>query len=100
MCWAINAQVLKNKRGSSNGMDQNSAGNLMEIVAPLVMGAIGKTQQQNGLDASGLAGYLGQQQQEQAATPGIMGMVSSMLDSNQDGSVTDDLARMAGGLFQ
>ena len=83
----------------ATGMDQSSAGNLMEIVAPLVMGYLGKTQQQNGLDSSGLADYLGQQQQEQAATPGIMGMVSSMLDSNKDGSVTDDLARMAGGLF-
>ncbi|HEY6046651.1 MAG TPA: DUF937 domain-containing protein [Pyrinomonadaceae bacterium] len=90
---------VENNVAQATGMDQSSAGSLMEIVAPLVMGALGKTQQQNGLDPSGLAGYLGEQQQEQAATPGIMGMVNSMLDSNQDGSVTDDLARMAGGLF-
>ena len=92
--------TVESNVAQATGMDPNSAGNLMEIVAPLVMGVLGRTQQQNSLDSSGLADYLGQQQQEQAATPGIMGMVSSMLDSNQDGSVTDDLARMAGGFFK
>ncbi len=91
---------VENNVAQAAGMDQSSAGNLMEMVAPLVMGALGKTQQQNGLDSSGLADYLGQQQQEQAATPGVMGMLSSMLDSNKDGSVTDDLAKIAGGFFK
>ena len=38
-------------------MDQNSAGGLLATVAPLVMGAVGQTQQQNGLDASGLSNF-------------------------------------------
>lgn len=104
----ILGHVLGNQRGAvennlaqATGMDQSSAGSLMELVAPLVMGAVGKTQQQNGLDSTGLANYLEQQQQEgQAAAPGVMGMLGSMLDSNKDGSMTDDLARIAGGLFK
>lgn len=103
----ILGHVLGDQRSSvesnvaqATGMDQAAAGNLMEIVAPLVMGTLGKTQQQNSLDSSGLADYLGQQQQAQAAAPGVMGILNSMLDSNQDGSMTDDLARMAGGLFK
>jgi hypothetical protein len=102
----ILGHVLGDQRGSvennlaqATGMDQSSAGNLMEMVAPLVMGAVGQTQRQNGFDPSDLANYLGQQQQEQAAAPGVMGMLSSMLDSNRDGSMTDDLARIA-GLFK
>jgi hypothetical protein len=91
---------VENNVAQATGMDQASAGNLMEIVAPLVMGTLAKTQQQNGLDSSGLADYLSQQQQAQAATPGVMGILNSMLDSNQDGSMTDDLARIAGGLFK
>jgi len=44
---------------------------------------------------------LGEQQQEEAAAaPGVMGMLSSMLDSNKDGSATDDLARIAGSFFK
>lgn len=73
----------------------------MELVAPVVMGALGRTQQQTGLDSSGLAQYLGEQQQQQAAAaPGMMGMLSSMLDSNKDGSVTDDLSRIAGNFLK
>lgn len=104
----ILSHVLGNQRGSvennlaqATGMDQNSAGSLMELVAPLVMGAVGKTQQQNSLDSAGLANYLDQQQQEgQANAPGVMGMLSSMLDSNKDGNMSDDLARIAGGFFK
>jgi hypothetical protein len=91
---------VENNLAQATGLDQGSAGSLMEIVAPLVMGAVGKTQQQNGFDSSGLANYLGEQQQQQAAQPGMMGMLSSMLDSNKDGSMTDDLTRIAGSLFK
>lgn len=103
----ILGHVLGDQRGSvennlaqATGLDQSSAGSLMEMVAPMVMGALGRTQQQNGLDSSGLANYLGEQQQQQAAAPGMMGMLSSMLDSNKDGSATDDLARIAGSFFK
>ena len=92
---------VENNLAQATGMDASSAGSLMEIVAPLVMGAVGRTQRQNGLDSSGLAEYLGQQQQEQAAAaPGLMGTLSSMLDSNKDGSVTDDLSRIASSFFK
>lgn len=92
--------TVENNLAQATGLDQSAAGNLMEMVAPMVMGAVGRTQQQNGFDSSGLANYLGEQQQEQAAAPGVMGMLSSMLDSNKDGSATDDLARIAGSFFK
>lgn len=93
--------AVENNLAQATGLDPGSAGSLMEMVAPLVMGAVGQTQQQNGLDSAGLADYLGQQQQQsQAAAPDMMGMLSSMLDSNKDGSVTDDLARFAGNFFK
>lgn len=92
--------AVENNLAQATGLDQSSAGNLMEIVAPLVMGAVGQQQRQNGFDSTGLANYLGEQQQEQAAAPGMMGMLSSMLDSNKDGSVTDDLSRIAGSFFK
>ena len=71
------------------------------MVAPMVMGALGKTQKENGLDASGLSDFLvTQQQQAAAAHPGMMGTLSSLLDSNNDGSVVDDLSRIAGNFFK
>lgn len=82
------------------GLDPSATGQLLETVAPLVMAALGKTRQQQGLDANGLSAYLGgQNQQAQAATPGMMDMLGGLLDSNKDGSVLDDVGRMAGKFF-
>ena len=93
--------VVENNLAQATGMDQNSAGSLLEMIAPLVMGAVGREQQQNGLDPNGLSEFLVQQQQaEVQSNPGLMGTLSSMLDSNRDGSVADDLSRMAGGFFK
>jgi hypothetical protein len=63
------------------------------------MGAVGQTQRQNDLDPDGLSDFLGtQQKQTEEAAPGVMGALNSMLDSNRDGSVTDDVGRMLGNL--
>lgn len=92
--------AVESNLAQATGMDQNSAGSLLEMVAPLVMGAVGREQQQNGLDPNGLSQFLAQQQQAQPAEPGLMGSIRSMLDSNRDGNVTDDLSRIAGNFFK
>ena len=93
--------AMESNLAQATGLDQGTAGSVMELVAPLVMGAIGKTQQQEGLDASGLSNLLSdQQQQAQAAAPGMMGMLNSMLDQNKDGSALDELSRIAGSFFK
>lgn len=90
----------ENGLAQNTGLDPGAAGQLLETLAPLVMGALGKTQQEQGLDATGLSAYLGdQQQQAQAASPDVMGMLGNLLDSNKDGSVLDDVGRIAGKLF-
>ncbi|HKO60697.1 MAG TPA: DUF937 domain-containing protein [Pyrinomonadaceae bacterium] len=93
--------AVENNLAQATGLDPNSAGSLLEMLAPMVMGAVGREQQQNGLDPNGLSEFLVQQQQaEVQSNPGLMGALSSVLDSNRDGSVTDDLSRMAGGFFK
>lgn len=93
--------AIESNLAQATGMDQNAAGGIMETLAPLVMGSLGKAQQENGLDASGLANLLnGQQQEAQANAPDAMSMLSSMLDQNKDGSSMDDLQRMAANFFK
>ena len=93
--------TIQNNLAQATGMDQNSAAGLLETLAPLVMGAVGRAQQQEGLDPSGLSNLLNnQQQQAQTNAPGAMGILNSMLDQNNDGSAMDDLQRMAAGFFK
>lgn len=88
--------TLENNLAQATGMDQGSTSALLETIAPIVMGAVGKEQQQNGLSASDLSNLLGnEQQQAQTNAPDLMSMLGSMLDQNQDGSAMDDLRRMA-----
>jgi hypothetical protein len=91
---------VENGLAQTTGLDPASAGQLLETVAPLVMGALGKTQQEQGLDASSLSEFLGnQQQQAQTAAPDMMSMLGNLIDSNKDGSVLDDVGRIAGKFF-
>jgi hypothetical protein len=93
--------TMESNLAQATGLDQGSVGSMLEMVAPLVMGALGQTQQQTGLDASGLSNLLNdQQQQAQANAPGMMGVLNSMLDQNKDGSAIDDLSRIAGNFFK
>ena len=96
-----NQSAVANNLAGATGLDQGSASNLLATLAPLVMGAVGQAQQKQGLDASGLSSMLtAQQQTAQANSPEVMGMLGSMLDQNQDGSVIDDLKRMAANFFK
>lgn len=85
--------------GQVAGLDANKAGMLLSMLAPLVMGALGKTQREGKLDPGGLAGMLGAERQHAAdAAPGVMGMLGKFLDRDGDGSVMDDIGGMLGKL--
>jgi len=92
--------AVQNGLAQQTGLDANASGQLLEMLAPLVMGALGKTQKQQGLDVSGLSDLLGNHQQAaQASSPDMMGMLGGLLDMNKDGNVMDDVGRIAGQLF-
>jgi hypothetical protein len=101
---SILAHVLGAKRepvanglGQVAGLDAGKASLLLSMLAPLVMGALGKAQRERGLDPGGLAGMLGGEQQRAAdAAPGVMGMLGKFLDRDGDGSVLDDIGGMLG----
>jgi hypothetical protein len=83
------------------GVDANTMGTIMEMVAPMVMGALGKTTREEGLDVSGLSELLtGQQQEAEAEQPDIFGSLNKMLDSDGDGSSMDEIGGFLGKLFR
>ena len=92
--------VVAQGLAQNTGLSSDQVGQLLQIAAPLVMGALGSQQQQQGLDPQGLSSFLGsQQQQAQKAQPDVMGAINTLLDANQDGSALDDILGMAGKLL-
>jgi hypothetical protein len=84
----------------SSGVDLASVGKIMAMVAPLIMGALGKEKRRQGLDASGLAAALGQQERAaRQASPSATDFFSRMLDSDGDGDSVDDIVKMGSGLL-
>ncbi len=79
---------------NNTGLGMGQVAQIMMMLAPMVMGYLGKQKQQQGLDAGGLQSMLGQQQQQIQQSP-QGGFLSNMLDSDHDGSMTDDIASMA-----
>lgn len=88
-----------------SGLDSGKTGNLMTMLAPMLMGALGRQKRQQGLDVGGLANLLTGTvtQQNQSAQNPTMSLVTKFLDADGDGSITDDVAsigmKLLGGLF-
>lgn len=82
-----------------SGLDQSKTGSLMSILAPIVMGTLGKQKKQGGLDIAGiismLSGSMAQTKAQNSDNP-LMGMIGKFLDSDGDGSIIDDIGSIVG----
>ena len=102
---AILGHILGSRRGTvedgvakSSGLSPQQVAQLLTMLAPLVMGVLGKMKRQ-GVDQSQLPDVLARDKSHVDAIPGLGGM----LDSNHDGSIADDIVRLGtsalGGIF-
>ncbi len=88
-----------------SGLNSSQTGNMMQMLAPVVMGLLGKTKREQGLDVGGLVNLLsGTAQSRQVQNNPAMSMVTMLLDRDRDGSAVDDIARIGlnvlGNLFK
>lgn len=86
--------------GKMSGMNQQTAGQLLAMLAPLVLGALSKQRQTQGLDADGLASALNKdRQQVEKQHKGAGSLLSAVLDKDGDGDVSDELLEIGGSLL-
>ncbi len=96
---AVEAGVSK-----ASSLDPSMITKLLPMLAPVVMGALGRQRRQQNLDAGGLASMLGGERQQMEQANPAFGMLGKLLDQDGDGSIADDIAGklgkgLLGGLF-
>lgn len=104
---AILGHVLGSRRDTAenglsrmSGLDPQTVSRLLAMLAPIVMGALGRTRREQRLDPGGLAEMLGgERRRAERAAPDAMGMLGQLLDSDGDGQVIDDLAKLGSGFL-
>ena len=88
-----------------SGLQGGQVAQILMMLAPIVMGYLGRQKRQQGVGADGLGGLLGGLLGGQAAAApqssgnAMSDMASSMLDRDGDGSSLDDIASMAFNYF-
>lgn len=86
--------------GQASGLGAQNAGQLLAILAPIVMSVLGGMSRSKGLDPGSLGGALAQEQQEhQRVNPGG-GLLGSLLDQDGDGQFgLGDLMKLGAGVL-
>ncbi|HET9225756.1 MAG TPA: DUF937 domain-containing protein [Thermoanaerobaculia bacterium] len=92
-------QKVEGNLGRTAGLDSQTMGRLLALLAPIVMAYLGKRQREQQLDPGGLASVLGKERQRIEQVPQARGGLGALLDLDGDGQILDDLGNLAGGLF-
>jgi hypothetical protein len=91
---------IAEKLGQATGIGGKDAGGLMEMLAPIVMGAVGKAKRQNNAGVSGLQDLLRQEQKTIKQRQPQLGGLESLLDDDGDGDVDmSDILKKGSGLL-
>lgn len=83
----------------ASGLDLGRVASLMMMLAPIVMGALGKSRREGQVDENTVTDVLGGATQKTASNSPIPDILSQLIDRNRDGSSLDDIFRMAGSFF-
>jgi len=86
--------------GQTTGLDTSKVAQLLPMLAPIVMAALGRAKRQRQLDAGGVATLLtGERERLNERAPGMMGALGRFLDQDGDGQVMDDVGGILGSVF-
>ena len=85
--------------GRATGLNAQQVTQLLMMIAPIVMGVLGRHKRQQKLDSGTLGSVLQEERtQVEQRSPGAGGLLGG-LDRDNDGSVTDDIARLGQGML-
>ncbi len=91
--------AVESSLSRTSGLDAGSTAKLLAMLAPLVLGALGKQRRSQALDNNGLAALLGGEQERATRSQPSMGLLGTLLDQDGDGDMMDDVAKAGVGLL-
>ena len=80
-------------------LDMSTVLKLMGILAPVLMGLLGKARASNQIDTGNIGQVLGQTVQQTTQQNSGLGIFGRLLDTNNDGRISDDLLQMGMNLL-
>lgn len=87
---------VENGLSRATGLDSHSTPLLLQLLAPIVLEALGRQKRSQGLDAGNLATLLRREQEEtETQVPGL----AQLLDSDRDGQIHDDIIEQGADLL-
>lgn len=85
--------------GQTSGLGSAGAAQLMAMLAPLVMAALGNMTRKQGMDSNALAGVLGQEH-NRLQQSGVGGLLNGVLDTDGDGEISmSEMLQAGAGLM-
>ena len=94
--FGSNRPQVEQNIAQKSGLDLGTIIKFLPVLAPIIMGFLGKMTRQNNLDAGALTNTLQQEKQAVEASGFDFGSILGMLDSDRDGDVKDDVMKMGG----
>jgi len=77
-----------------SGLDNSKSGSILSMLAPLLMGSLGKARHQRGLGVMDIAKVLTNSVQTRQKEDSGLGLIGKFLDSDGDGNIMDDIAKI------
>lgn len=85
--------------GQLSGLDAGKAGQLLALLAPIVLGALGRVKRERSMGPGDLGDLLGRERDTLRQRGGGQDLLTSLLDRDGDGSMLDDALEIGGGLL-
>lgn len=86
--------------GKMAGIDEQKSTQILAILAPIVLGVLGQYMKKQKLSPQELAANLAEEETEvQQSAPDAANLFRSLIDTNGDGQVADDVLKIGGQLL-
>lgn len=90
------------KISSSTGVQAPAVSSILAQLAPMVLGVLGQQKKKQNVDANGLSSMIPMLSSllNSSSSKDLTKMASSLLDSDKDGSIMDDVGDLVKGFFK